>query len=557
MMKFSSLIARSFLAGALSALALSGAAVAQTVPAVQDPAGASNTAAPAVLRADDIRAGETLFQQQESGFRPRPFGHELFITPGATASGASSVGTVIQPGDTISISTFGLVNNATQATVDASGNVLVPGVGPVAVGGLPAEQVNAAVSNAAAQVYRAGTQVYATPVSTSQINVFVTGGVVQPGPHAGGSRDSVIGFLQRAQGIDDDRGSYRRILVRRNNAVISTVDLYAFLRTGEMPMLALRDGDVVVSAEQGSIVSVSGDVRAPYTFELMNTTGLGSEILNYARPRPETTHVEVLGVRDAVPFNEYMDLGSFRSFQLADGDRVRFAADQRSETILVQVEGATTGQAAYTVGRYDNLADVIAQIPLDPLADAQSIHLRRSSVAQTQKLLLDESLSRLERQLYTTPSGSSSVAAARAAEAASLQVFIDRARQVQPLGIVVLPDNADLSQVTLEPNDVIVIPYRSQVIAVGGEVNQPQSLIFENGLSARAYAERAGGFTDRADRGNVLVIHPDGSVEKNGQVRPGDRVMVISKLSNRWLESLKDWTQILFQMAVAGAAVSR
>lgn len=544
------------LAGALSVLCAFPANARQTASSTNLPATtSSDTSAPAVLRADDIRARETLFQQQETGSRPAPFGSELFLSGGVQSSGVSAAGYIMQPGDRVGISLSGLINEVVDATVDPNGNIIVPGVGPVPIAGLPAESVNAAVSSAASKVYRDGVRIYATPISASSINVFVTGGVEQPGPQSGGPRDSIIAYLQRAKGIDAERGSYRNVIVRRGGATIARADLYAFLRAGEMPDINLRMGDVIVVGEQGSIVSVSGDARAAYTFELLNTTGAGAELLDYARPRPETTHVEVLGVRNAVPFNVYMTLGEFAQFQLADGDRVRFARDRRPDTILVQVEGAHTGPSAYTVSRYANLADVLAQIPLDTLAQADAIHLRRSSVAQTQKLLLDESLARLERQLYTTPSGSSSVAAARAVEAAAVQQFIERARRVQPLGVVALPDGANLQEVTLEPNDVIVVPYRSQVIAIGGEVAQPQSLIFQQGLKASDYVERAGGFADRADRRSVLVIHPDGTTERNGTVRPGDRILVLSRVSSRNLELLRDWTQVIYQVAVAAAVL--
>ncbi|MDQ2860621.1 MAG: hypothetical protein M3T55_07845, partial [Pseudomonadota bacterium] len=110
--------------------------------------------------------------------------------------------------------------------------------------------------------------------------------------------------------------------------------------------------------------------------------------------------------------------------------------------------------------------------------------------------------------------------------------------------------------VSLEPDDIIVIPYRSQVVSIGGEVTEAQALLYQPGLTARAYVQKAGGFNNIADKGHILVIHPDGSTEINGAVQPGDRVLVLVKLPGRLLDVLAAVTQILYQTAIAGEAAA-
>ncbi|MCA1749218.1 MAG: polysaccharide export protein [Sphingomonadales bacterium] len=338
--------------------------------------------APTAVLQDDQRGtigqSRTLRQDQLRGFRPEPFGSELFnANAGAATAGVMDPNYVVQPGDRVSVTTYGLENQTGTLVVDPEGNIALPNVGPVRVGGVLASQVDDVVSAAASQIYQSTVQVYATVLDSGQILVFVAGPVDQPGSHSGSSQESVIGFLQRAGGIDEDRGSYRHIIIRRNGETIGNIDLYDFLLSGDMSGVQLQTGDVVVVGQQGPIVSVTGDVRAPYTFEFAHAAGTGAELLLYARPRPEVTHVSVLGTRDSTPFNAYVTREEFAVLTLYDGDRVQFHADAPADTFIVRVRGATTGPSAYVVNRGDYLGPLLDRIPLDPLGNASSTPIRR------------------------------------------------------------------------------------------------------------------------------------------------------------------------------------
>ena len=518
--------------------------------------------APSAVLQDDQRGSErtttTLRQDQLAGRRPQPFGAELFAGDrGAGTSTGVDPAYIVRIGDRIAVTTYGLVNETVSLTVDAEGNIALPNVGPVRLAGVRASNVDNVVSSAASQIYQDTVQVYATVESGGQLQIFVTGPVESPGGHYGSSRDSIIGFLQRAGGIDAERGSYRHIIVRRGGETMGSVDLYDFLLNGDLSGVDLRGNDVIVVGQQGPIVSVTGDVRAPYTFEFANTAGTGSELLLYARPRPEVTHVSVLGTRNGEPYNAYMSREEFASLTLLDGDRVRFEADRPADTFIVRVVGAHTGPSAYVVNRGDYLGPLLTRIPLDPLADVPMIHLQRESIAETQRVLLQENLARLERVIYTDPAPTPGVAQARAAQAQGLATFIERARQVQPLGLVSFPDDAVLDQVLLEPDDVIVIPYASQTVVVAGEVELPQTLLWTPGNDARDYVNRSGGYTRLANRSDTLVIHPDGSVQRGGDVRAGDRILVPPKAPGQIIQVIRDIAQIFGQVGLAAASVAR
>ena len=526
---------------------------AQAVTATAQ-AGAGSQAAPLIGANPATPAATSLLQYQNAGIRPAPFGSELFSSANLTATTVGVVDPtyIMKPGDQIALTLWGSVpdTNAT-VVVDTNGNIFVPGVGPVLVGGQTAGRIDAIVKSAAAAVYRTAVHIYAAPVTTVPITVFMTGPVVAPGPYAGLGSDSVVAFLQRAGGIDPNRGSYRNIIVRRNGQTVAHLDLYAFLRTGTLPAVSLHNNDVIVVGQQGPIVSVSGAARAPYTFELAGPSGVGEELLYYARPRPEANYVALLGFRDAKPLNAYVPVKDFARLPLLDGDRIGFSADENADTVVVQVTGAVNGPASYVVPKQTSLAAVLARISLEPMADRRWIYLQRVSAAFIQKQLLSEALARLQKAVYTQPAPTAALVSANAAQATTIQNYINFASQVQPIGIVAFPPGADLSQVSLEPNDIIVVPYKSQVVSIGGEVTEPQTVIYQPGKTIKDYVKRAGGFGQIANRGKILVIHPDASTDVNAIPGPGDRILVVVKLPGHFLDLAATLTQVLYQIAIA------
>lgn len=520
---------------------------------------AQGTTAPVQTPASErsVLGPEALVRAEARGVRPPPLGSELFLsTPPSGDNAIVDSGYVLKPGDQVRVTLYGLVDNDQQLTIDSQGNVLVPGVGPVRLAGVSAGEAPAVIERASRAIYSDGVQVYAAPVAAANIQVLVTGPVERPGAYAGGSDDAIVTYLQRAGGIDDERGSYRRVRVVRQGQTIAEADIYDFLQRGLTPQVNFRNGDAVVVGDQGSIVSVTGDVRAPYTFELAQPTGVGGEIMAFARPRPEVSHVAVVGVRQGQPYSAYLPMAEFASFPLYDGDRVQFESDVRSAEILVRIEGTAGGPSVFSVPRGSTVASVLAQAPISPEADMANIYIRRESVRQTQKQLLDDGLVRLERAMFTAPSRGPSEAAARAQSLSFVTDWIERARQVEPLGILALGDQ-DLNAVRLETGDVIVVPGYSQVVTIAGEVNAPQTTIFTGRSGVGDYVRLAGGYTPRADRGNVLVFRPDGRIRPDRRVQPGDRILVVGKPDSTLLPFIRDLTQTLFQTAGIFLAIDR
>src|SRR5207253_634423 len=133
----------------------------------------------------------------------------------------------------------------------------------------------------------------------------VTGFVRAPGLYPGLSSDSVLSYLDRAGGIDPDRGSHLAVQVLRNGQLRATIDLYRFLLDGQIEQVQLQDGDTIVVRPRQHTVQVGGDVRNPYVFEFAKGEIPATELLALAGPGPAATHISIVRKVGADRRSEY------------------------------------------------------------------------------------------------------------------------------------------------------------------------------------------------------------------------------------------------------------
>jgi protein involved in polysaccharide export with SLBB domain len=463
---------------------------------------------------------------------------------------------VMAPGDIVQIHIYGATSLDQQATVDGNGDLFLPSVGPVHVAGITAGNLEAAVSAAVASIYQKNSQVYVTLAAAVPVNVFVTGGVISPGQYALPSTSSLIVFLQAAGGVDPNRGSYRDIRVLRDRQTIATIDLYQFLLHGRLPTVRLRDRDTILVGAQGPTVAAEGDVSGVFQYELTQPQ-IGEELVVLARPYPDATHVNLIGVRDGRPESFYYTLDEFRRVPLRNSDVVTFNADVPTGLMTISVSGRIDGPTTLVVTREARLLDVLPYLSVDPyFVDTSAIYIRRISIAQAQLKDIHDSVQRLESTIVTSPTVTAEQATMRQQEAQIVFQFAAQLTNVQPEGRLVVQRGGEPSNVRLEDGDVIVVPSRSDLVLVNGEVEVPQSAVWIRGAPLAHYIHEAGGFTERADQSKILVIRPSGEtlVGSNPPISPGDRIIVLPSPDNWTIPVIKDITQIIYQIAV-GAGV--
>ncbi|AWA88138.1 TPA: polysaccharide export protein [Vibrio parahaemolyticus] len=486
---------------------------------------------------------------------PPPYGANLFAGGyESERSDGLNENYLIAPGDKINIWLWGAVTYADVVTVDNQGNIFIPEIGPIKVQNVKASEVNNFVTQQIKKVYTNNVSIYVNLLTATPVSIYLSGPVIRPGQYAGMASDSLLYFLKRAGGIDSERGSYREIEIKRQGEVIATVDLYNFISTGTLPKISFKDGDVILVKPQKSAITVSGGVRNPFRFELESNKSTGKKLTEYSRPLAKISHVGVVGNRDSGPFSLYMTYQDFQSFELKDGDKVIFNDDLHAQVIDVQVSGSYLGPSYFAVQKRTRLHDLLNYIPVDPqLADTGSIYILRKSVAERQKEMIEESLNRLERSVFTSPASSDGEAAIRAKEAEMVLQFTERARRVKPLGKVVISDGGHIANILLEQGDIITIPNKTDLIQVGGEVLMPQAVVYNPKATIDDYIAWAGGFTERAEDSRIAIVRANGLVEFDSpnQIKKGDQILVLPKVDEKTMQAVKDITQIIYQIAVA------
>jgi len=503
-------------------------------------------------------AAETLSKQNVY----QPFGANIFKGNSASKrSDGLDQNYRLAAGDKVALHIWGVVDAVqtdSVVVVDASGKIFIPKVGAVKVGGVRAADLQGVVKRKLRERYKEGVDVYVNILTATPVSVFVTGGVLRPGQYAGLQSDSVLSFLQQAGGIDPLRGSYRNIRVMRYNRPVATVDLYAFLLWGKLPRLQFRDGDTILVGPQGGTVNVEGEVRGRFSFEFGGKSTRGIEVVKYARPYKKASNVRISGTRNGKPWSNYLPINTFKNIRIMDGDSLRFVTDAPLNTMAVTIEGSYLGNSYYSIKKGTRLKELLDYISVDPNeADIGNIYLKRKSVALRQKKNLEKSIFRLERAVLTTPASSDGEALIRSKEAELVLQFVKHAKEVEVDGRVVVSDHGRVSNVRLEEGDVIVIPKKSDVVIVSGEVQIPQSMVYASNANIYDYVQRSGGFTERAEKKRIIIVKPNGQVLMGAHIKvsPGDEIMVFPKIDEKIMQYNKDMMAIIFQIATAAKAV--
>lgn len=292
-----------------------------------------------------------------------------------------------------------------------------------------------------------------------------------------------------------------------------------------------------------------------------------------------------------LPFNlgkVVLDGDSSQNLALLPGDVVTIftKADIRvpnaQQTKFVKLEGEFAQAGVYSLLPGETLTQLVQRAGgITPDADLFASEFSRESVRRLQRQRLDEYADNLEAEMvaHTSATLSASLtdrdAAAAAASNQQERLALNRLRQAQPSGRIVLkfkPDSTSVSEIAdlaLEDGDRFVLPKVPSHVSVQGQVYNSNAFLYENGRRVQDYLHLAGGPNRTADKKSEYILRADGSVlssqystsRQHGNfnslhVLPGDTIVVPPKLERgAFLRNLLNISTILQGFGIGATAI--
>lgn len=532
-------------------------------------------------------------RESERELMVKRLGAELMVPATGDERGAEAprqvpLDYVVGIGDEIQLTLWGSVDGDLRLTVDNAGRIVVPRVGPVLVAGLRYAELNEAISRRVGQVFK-NYQVSASLGRLRGIRVYVTGFAQRPGSYNISSLSTIVSALMQAGG-PSAAGSFRQIELRRSGKPAVKFDLYDLLLKGNRAAdLPLQSEDVVHIGPVGAQLAVLGSINKPVIAELkpgetiedaLNMAGGFNPVADRSR-----LSIERLSDRNDRRVTE-LALPAGISQPLSNGDIIRAFSSvaatlpQHKQYKRVRVEGEVQRPGEYVLSPSSTINEAIqAAGGMTPLAFVFGTEFSRESVRVKQQENYDRALRDLETEFARAASTQRALtadeSAAQTARAAGTTRLIERLKAVKPTGRVVLQlasDASTLPELTLEEGDRILIPPRPTTVGVFGSVFNNGSFLWKNGSSVDDALRLAGGPTRGADTSSTFVLRANGSVISAQQTSggwvnfgsalsnvaalPGDTVFVPEEMNKTtFMQSAKEWTQILYQFGLGAAAL--
>ncbi|MFV0507188.1 MAG: SLBB domain-containing protein [Bacteroidales bacterium] len=219
------------------------------------------------------------------------FGTSFFNRKGLSfqpnLNAAVSPSYVLGIGDQLTINIWGISEQTYTTTVGRNGNIVIPRIGLLMVKGKTLAAVEKSVVARLSSVYsdlnspNPDTYASVTLSKVRSININIIGDVYLPGTYTLSGATSLFNALYNSGGPNAD-GSFRKIKVIRNGEQVGEFDVYDYIVNGNTDVnIALEDNDLILVPPHLNQVKVGGEFQKTGMFELKDGETV-ENLLNYA-----------------------------------------------------------------------------------------------------------------------------------------------------------------------------------------------------------------------------------------------------------------------------------
>jgi len=300
----------------------------------------------------------------------RIFGQHLFLSNAipvyeATSRILPSDAYKLSTGDAVAISIYGASQFEGQFIIDAAGYIY-PARGPrVFLKGLSLADTRDKLQKVFSSYYRFGNGEFNVAISaTRNVTIGVFGNAEKIGSYSLTAQNTAINAIAAAGG-PSSIGSVRKIRLHRGEE-IKYIDLYAFMSNPSVSQdYYLEDNDIIQIPEAEKIVTLNGEVRKPYIFELLPDENL-IDVLRYAGGLTEIAYTDNIQIKrkagDAYRIHD-VNLADILSrngdYVLNAGDEITIRAIRGQLNEVVYLEGQVNYPGQFDLSQNMTIAELI------------------------------------------------------------------------------------------------------------------------------------------------------------------------------------------------------
>ena len=272
---------------------------------------------------------------------------------------------IVGAGDKLFIDIYGQSEAYYQAEISPEGYAILENIGPVNLNGLAIKDARTRLIQRFKRVYK-GIDENKTFINLSvgiprAIRINITGEVQLPGTYNFSAFNTMYNALYVAGGITEN-ATLRDIKLYRNNKIVSSVDVYKFLTSGDgSSNVRLENNDLIVVGPYKDRVEIKGAVKIPGRFEMKDGESL-SDLIFYSGGFKENAYrksIKVTRIFDNKLKVVDVDSDQFDFFNPKAGDKFEIDSVVQKYENRIILKGSVYRPGIYSLSSVKNIKDLI------------------------------------------------------------------------------------------------------------------------------------------------------------------------------------------------------
>ena len=358
--------------------------------------------------------------------------------------------------------------------------------------------------------------------------VFVSGAVFKPGAYSLERDMDVKLLIQKAQGLKEEAFTGVANMVRLREDYTKeylTLDLRDIMSGKSLVKLRKEDSlhvESILDLQDSTLVTINGPVKNPGRFRYEDSLTLKGLILKAGGLMDNATTLKIEVGRRKSDFavgtkgsatSEILSIDIDKSLTdrgkeiiLKPFDIVSIKQDPtKVKQVTVEIKGEVAFAGSYTLENpEEKLSSIIKRAGgVLPYADIYGAKLVRRRLNQDTAFIKRLSLSNVNVNSIDKEKSDTS-------KLIEMDQLISKTTEVALELDKILANPGSGEDVSLQDEDLIIIPRFVNTVGVSGEVLKPVTVQFEPGRDFGSYISAAGGFNRNAYKKRVFVVYPNG-----------------------------------------------